>query len=657
MVSIPDVEHWNVAALQQVFTVSQNAGKSLQKLGEGLDGTAAGLTDWMGPASEAWRSEHGKLRTDVTDQHGQTQAVGQIVNTAIDDVQWCINELRDARAPAEALGMKVNSDGSVTDPNAGKSSDQQEADHREQVRSAAEARLKHLLSVAGTTETEVSNGLRAAVGDPTAAIPANAPRPTQPPTKPAAAGEQPKPGEKPTGASDPLAQLLGVGDPNKPDPNSPWTKQAPPAQPDKPLTNPLDLLAGKDGTGAASEHPRTLQEMMLPGGPPTPPPKVPQPKFDPNTPEGKAGLAAARQVLVNDPRVPPAEIEQRLAAMTAQAEQPLQPPPAHDPGPKPPLPGLGERMGDAFNKFTNNMHEGFYDRGRETLDGLENLTGTGGPGHPGVADSWKQLAQGTVDDIRNDPLRWQAAQREGHEMVDNPGRYAGKTLFDGVAAAPGAALPGEGLLARGALEGAVERGVQHEVTHGAVSHDPVPAAPHPTVDVPDSADHGLIGHGGDAAPTHTGRLPETGEPGSYGYDGDGNRLPYANGGRPDFAPNQVEDTWHITRNEQLGQIGDGMLDLPTPGADQQWVLLHPEGPIGDDWTVHNGHRLIEWQPGDPRKGLWDMGHVPGEEYRITKHDYLSGDLSYQDFLDMYRDPNNYRVQDPYRNRSHIDEGP
>jgi len=133
VVSIPDLEHWNVAALQQVFAVSQNAGKSLQKLGEGLDGTAAGLTDWMGPASEAWRSEHGKLRTDVTEQHGQTQAVGQIITTAIDDVLWCINELKDARASAEALGMKVNADGSVTDPNAGNLTDQVEADEREQV--------------------------------------------------------------------------------------------------------------------------------------------------------------------------------------------------------------------------------------------------------------------------------------------------------------------------------------------------------------------------------------------------------------------------------------------------------------------------------------------------------------------------------------------
>ncbi|RIT42431.1 hypothetical protein D2E80_22300 [Mycobacteroides abscessus] len=146
--------------------------------------------------------------------------------------------------------MKVNPDGSVTDPNAGKSSDQQEADHREQVRSTAEARLKHLLSVAGTTETEVANGLRAAVGDPTAAIPANAPRPTQPGSKPAAAGEQPKPGEKPPVATDPLGQLLGV--PDRPDSNSPWTRQPAPGQPDKPPTNPLDVLAGQHDKPASA---------------------------------------------------------------------------------------------------------------------------------------------------------------------------------------------------------------------------------------------------------------------------------------------------------------------------------------------------------------------------------------------------------------------
>ncbi|SIM93350.1 GH-E family nuclease [Mycobacteroides abscessus] len=683
MVSIPDVEHWNVAALQQVFTVSQNAGKSLQKLGEGLDGTAAGLTDWMGPASEAWRAEHGKLRTDVTDQHGQTQAVGQIVNTAIDDVQWCINELRDARAPAEALGMKVNPDGSVTDPNAGKTTDQQEADHREQVRSTAEARLKHLLSVAGTTETEVANGLRAAVGDPTATIPANAPRPTQPATKPAAVGDQPKPGEKPPAATDPLAQLLGVGDPasNKPDPDSPWTKQAPPAQPDRPPTNPLDLLAGKDGKGAASEHPRSLQEMMLPGGPPAPTAQAPRPKFDPNSPEGKAVVANMRQILTADGKLSPAEIDQRINTALANMDKPL-PQVAAGPenGPRAPMPSLGEQLGDKFNKFTNDIQEGFYNRLDQTVTAAQDLTGTGGPGRPGVAESWEQLAKSEA--ARLNPLdpsspigplgpigaAGVAGAHELPKLINDPGHYLGEKMFAGTAMAATAPFGGEGALGRALFPeaGALERGVVPEV--GALAHDAAPAIPHhvtespPTVvDHPNSSspaagDHGLIS-GGDHSPPPSGHLPPTGEPGSYGYDADGNRLPYANSGRPSFAPNQVEETWHISREEQLGHIGDGRLDLPTPGPDQQWVELHPHGPIGEDWTVENGHRLIEWQPGEPRKGLWDMGHVPGEEYRLSKDDYLRGDLSYEDFLDIYRDPNNYRVQDPYRNRSHIDEGP
>lgn len=646
MVSIPDVEHWNVAALQQVFTVSQNAGKSLQKLGEGLDGTAAGLTDWMGPASEAWRSEHGKLRTDVTDQHGQTQAVGQIVTTAIDDVQWCINELRDARAPAEALGMKVNPDGSVTDPNAGKSSDQQEADHREQVRSTAEARLKHLLSVAGTTETEVANGLRAAVGDPSAAIPANAPRPTQPGTKPAAAREPAKPGEKPPAATDPLAQLLGVGDPasGKPDPNSPWTKQAPPAQPVKPPTNPLDLLAGEDGKGAASEHPRTLQDMMLPGGPPAPTPQAPRPKLDPNTPEGKAAITNLRQVMINDGKMPPAEIDRQINAMLAA---PLDPNAPHAPVERaaPPKPSYSDGFRDAWNS---------------TGDAVHALTGQ--DGFDKFKDAWKNLGE-SVNNAVADPVGTavRAAPEEYEAFKANPEYWLGQKGFD--AAAGAATLPfggGEGALARGALDNAAVHGVEHGIVHDAVpgagtlAHDAVPVAPHAPVDVPATGDHGVPAVGDHSPPT--GHLPPTGDPGSFGYDLDGHRMPYANS-RPDYGPTQLADVWNLSRDEQLGAIGGGALDLPKPGPNEQWVELHPQGPIGDGWTVENGHRLIEWQPGQSRGGLWDMGHVEGNEYRNLREQYLGGEITFQEFMQEYRNPENYRVQDPYRNRSHIDEGP
>ncbi|TLH64314.1 hypothetical protein C1S80_12845 [Mycolicibacterium aubagnense] len=338
------------------------------------------------------------------------------------------------------------------------------------------------------------------------------------------------------------------------------------------------------------------------------------PKFDPNTPEGRAGLALARQVLSTDPRVPPAEVDQRLAAMTANAEKPLPPPPVHDPGPKSSLPGWGERLGDKFNDFTNNMHEGFYARGRETLDGIENLTGTGGPGHPGVADSWKQLAQGTVDDIRNDPLRWHAAQHEGHEMVDNPGRYAGKMLFDGTTAAATAPLGGEGLLARGALEGTVERGVQQEVTHGVVGHDPAPTTPHAPADVPTAGDHGLIGHGSDAAPppvehhspledmllgghhdanpvdvppTHTPPAPDAFDPGQGSHYNSGD--PHHPGNWPPHTP---ESTW------QKGDTEPGWRHV-NRGPDKPWMDF--QGQVGGVERTPDGH-IPEYVRIDPTTG-------------------------------------------------------
>lgn len=171
--------------------------------------------------------------------------------------------------------MKVNADGSVTDPNAGNLTDQVEADEREQVRST-EARLKHLLSVADTTETEVANALRAAVGDPTATVPANAPRPTPPATKQAAAGDSRNPAKNhqpqpirwvscwvsltnPTPIRRGRGNLLPAGRTSRR--RTRWTLLA--GQHDKPAsvppaadaagkpTNPLDLLAGKDGKPGA----------------------------------------------------------------------------------------------------------------------------------------------------------------------------------------------------------------------------------------------------------------------------------------------------------------------------------------------------------------------------------------------------------------------
>ena len=130
----------------------------------------------------------------------------------------------------------------------------------------------------------------------------------------------------------------------------------------------------------------------------------------------------------------------------------------------------------------------------------------------------------------------------------------------------------------------------------------------------------------------TGKLPTKGKPNSYGYDSKGNRLPYANS-RPGYGKGQVDEVWENAKDAN-----------------------------GDVWVVDkDGNRVkIDWNPGKtPRRDVWDMGHLPGEEYRKLRqnHHYMSGKISKEEFLRRYRDADNYEVAHPGRNRSHVDEEP
>lgn len=123
------------------------------------------------------------------------------------------------------------------------------------------------------------------------------------------------------------------------------------------------------------------------------------------------------------------------------------------------------------------------------------------------------------------------------------------------------------------------------------------------------------------------QLAPTGEPNSFGYDANGDRLPYANH-RPDYAPDQVESVWEAAKDEN-GEV---------------WA----EGVDGEDV-------LIEWEPGEPRNGVWDMGHLPESKYSSLRERYLSGQITTEQFLVEYRNPANYRVEVPEVNRSHRNE--
>ena len=138
----------------------------------------------------------------------------------------------------------------------------------------------------------------------------------------------------------------------------------------------------------------------------------------------------------------------------------------------------------------------------------------------------------------------------------------------------------------------------------------------------------------------------------YVYDGEGNRVPYSNKKRrPEYGEGQVEEVWKQSRDQQLKDIKNGNLEVDQNGfvptkleKDEIYVI-----------DVDGNWRSVKWKPGQNRGGKWDMGHREGHEYRKTYKDYMSGKISKEEFLKTYQDPKNYKVEDPKRNQSHVDE--
>ena len=98
-----------------------------------------------------------------------------------------------------------------------------------------------------------------------------------------------------------------------------------------------------------------------------------------------------------------------------------------------------------------------------------------------------------------------------------------------------------------------------------------------------------------------------------------NSKPYSKS-RPKYAKGQVEEVWEIAKDE--------------------------DGLVRDPYTKE----VLTWDKNKPRE--WDMGHIPGQEYHTMHKKYMNGEMSKEDFLKWYRNPDNYRPQSRYSNRSH-----
>ena len=136
-------------------------------------------------------------------------------------------------------------------------------------------------------------------------------------------------------------------------------------------------------------------------------------------------------------------------------------------------------------------------------------------------------------------------------------------------------------------------------------------------------------------------LPAKGVKGSWGYDLDGNRLKYANY-RPSYTKEQIIAVWEAAKRRTAGVL-----------KNEDGSLFHfQEGDVVVKDISGNWYK-VEWEPGQPRN--WDMGHEYHSKYSELRELYMNRRISEETFVEVYQSAWHYRVEDPLRNRAHIDE--
>lgn len=395
-----DVKRWDLGAIQQVFETANGRAATLQLLGENLQQVHNVLSGWQGEAGEAFRADLGKARRDIEADGQESRQVAAAVARAEGDVRACKRELDDIERAADAKGWKITSDWRIDVGDSWIGRDTLEFATQQQL---LQDRLIALNVYAHSADHELATAVRFAVGE----VPL-----------------------------DVVGQPAGAGAPQGP-PN-PATERKPRTWQDMLLpAGPADV--GPDGAppkgppvpAGAGGKPPSLQDMLLPAGPAGIGPAAPRPRLKP--PEVDSFKALARQTMISD-GVPPDQIEARLNDIVGRTQQWLDNgmPNYVPPEPKaPPPPGFGE---------------GFADRWFATEQGIKNLIGQGGPGAPGVLQSWEQMLKGTVETVQN-PVG--AAIGEVKNALDSPSPayYLGAKASDAATTLPTMLFGGEGAMA------------------------------------------------------------------------------------------------------------------------------------------------------------------------------------------------------------------
>jgi uncharacterized protein YukE len=418
-----DVKRWDVGAIHSVFETASGRAATLQHLGDNLQQVHNVLADWQGEAGDAFRADVGKVRRDIEADGAESKRVAAAVSQAEADVRACKTELDDIERAADANGWTITPDWRIDVGDTGIGLDP--------ISFAAEQQaMQHALNAckvhAHTADHELATAIRGAVGegalDATGTAPGGGVRPQGPPNPADPQGKTPS-------LQDMLLPIgAGAGDPAS-IPRSQEDMLLPAgAGPGGKPPSLEDLLTGRgQPSGPGGQQPGSLSDMLgrlaRPGAPGAPAPQL-------KPAEVERFKAMARQTMA-DAGMPPDRIEAHLDEYVANAQQWMADGGPHYVPPEPaspPPPGFGD---------------GFADRWFATEQGIKDLVGQGGPGAPGVAESWWQMLKGTTEVAQN-PAG--ALLGEVQNAFDSPSAayYLGGKTADGAFALPGMLFGGEG---------------------------------------------------------------------------------------------------------------------------------------------------------------------------------------------------------------------
>lgn len=95
--------------------------------------------------------------------------------------------------------------------------------------------------------------------------------------------------------------------------------------------------------------------------------------------------------------------------------------------------------------------------------------------------------------------------------------------------------------------------------------------------------------------------------------------------------------------------GDKKLEFERAVYNEQ---VGPDGVLREPYEPYD---VIDWKPGQARRGVVDFGHQEGKSYSEMFRKYKNREITLQELKDFQFDPNNFRIEKPSANRDHSHE--